>query len=92
MSEAESATQSRGMVHASRYEANSSGKHVLRATIKCHDGITRILEYDELSPYHAFADREVEVWGQSYGPHGQIVCLRDAGFMNQGHLCVAYDL
>ncbi len=62
-----------GIVHASDYEPGGQGKQFLGAIIECADGKEWVIDYDEQSPFHAFADRHVVVSGRPYTPEGQCI-------------------
>ena len=74
-----------GIVHASRYDPNAPRKQFLGATIECGDGKEWVIDYDEQSPYHSFADRQVVVSGEPYQPDGQQI----GGGRIAGHLLVS---
>lgn len=57
-----------GIVHASRYDPSDQGKQFLGAAIECSDGEVWVIDYDEQSPFHAFAGRRVLVSGEPYKP------------------------
>lgn len=63
--------QLKGIVHASSYEFGAQGKQFLGAAIECGDGRMWVIDYDEQSPFHAFAGRQVVVLGEPYEPEGQ---------------------
>ncbi len=64
-------TRLEGIVHASRYDPTAQGKQFLGAIIECADGEGWVIDYDEQSPFHAFAGRQVVVLGEPYEPEGQ---------------------
>jgi len=65
----------RGIVRASSYERGAPGKHFLGTKLECSDG-KWVLDYDEQSPFHAFADRPVLVSGEPYEPKSQRLLAR----------------
>ncbi len=71
MSEQDNELQLVGIVRASRYDTSFKGKGFLGAKIECSDGKKWVIAYDEQSPFHAFADRQVVVSGRPYKPGGQ---------------------
>jgi len=60
-----------GIVRAFGYGDGDQGKQFLGAIIECSDGKVWVIDYDEQSPFHAFADRQVVVSGEPYEPSGQ---------------------
>ncbi len=84
MSEQEKELRLEGIVHAARYDPADSGKQFLGAEIQCSDGMTWVIDYQELSPFHAFAGLRVVVSGQPYQPGGQHL-----GGPKLGHLRVS---
>jgi hypothetical protein len=64
-------TRLEGIVHADRYDPGGQGKQFLGAAIECSDGTVWVIDYEEESPYHAFAGRRVVVSGEPYEPEGQ---------------------
>jgi hypothetical protein len=77
-----------GIVHASRYDSNAPGKQFLGAAIECSDARVWVIDYEEQSPFHAFAGRQVIVSGEPYKPSGQ--CLIGwAGGKELGHFRVS---
>ena len=66
----EDAGRFEGVVSASHYDFDAPGKQFLGAVLECSDAAW-LLAYDEESPYHAFADRQVVVEGTPYTPEGQ---------------------
>ena len=68
MSEQKKELRLEGIVHASRYVPGVQGKQFLGAIIKCSDGWEWVVDYDERSPFHAFADRRVVVSGKPFEP------------------------
>lgn len=66
MSDQEKKVRLEGIVHASPYDPSAQGKQFLGAMIKCSDGKEWVLDYDEQSPFHAFAGRQVAVSGEPY--------------------------
>jgi hypothetical protein len=46
-------------------------------TIECSDGKRWVIDYDEQSPFRAFADRHVLVSGEPYTPSGSHLISRD---------------
>jgi hypothetical protein len=77
MVEQQKELQLEGIVLASRYAANK-GKQFLGAIIKCTDRMW-VIDYDEQSPFHAFADRQVVVSGEPYEPAGQYLIGKKLG-------------
>jgi len=67
-----------GIVLASRYVRNK-GKQFLGAIIKCTDGTKWVIDYDEQSPFHAFADCQVVASGEPYEPAGQYLIGKGLG-------------
>jgi hypothetical protein len=80
MSEQDKKLRFEGIVRASGYDASGQGKQFLGATIECSDGKERVIDYDEQSPFHAFADRQVVVFGEAYKPDGQCICSTGGHF------------
>jgi len=62
-----------GIVHACRYDPSAEGKQFLGAAIESRDGRVWVIDYDEQSPFHAFAGRQVVVSGEPYTPEGQLL-------------------
>lgn len=63
-----------GIVHAPGCFSARTGPVV--ATIKCRDGAEWVIDYDEQSPYHAFAGRWVVVSGVPCEPPMQhVICV-----------------
>ncbi len=62
-----------GTVRASRYQPAIEGKQFLGVIIECADGREWVIDYDEQSPFHAFADRRVVASGRPYTPEGQCI-------------------
>ncbi len=71
MSEQEKGLRIEGVVRASSYARDAPGKQFLGAIIECSDGTEWVIDYDEQSPFHAFAGRRVLVSGEPYEPTGQ---------------------
>ena len=71
MREQEKELRLEGIIHAFHYDPNDPGKQFLGAEIECGDGKTWVITYNEQSPYHAFAGRQVVVSGEPYKPKGQ---------------------
>ncbi|MFC1573540.1 hypothetical protein ACFL6M_08095 [Candidatus Eisenbacteria bacterium] len=63
MDEHEKTLRLDGIVRASGFASGVQGKQFLGVIIECCDGGEWIVDYDEQSPYHAFADRQVVVSG-----------------------------
>ena len=61
-------TRLEGIVHASRYDSSARGKQFLGTGIESSDGKVWVIDYDEQSPFHAFAGRRVVVFGEPYEP------------------------
>ncbi len=74
-----------GIVRASRYQPALEGKQFLGTIIECADGSEWVIDYDEQSPFHTFADRRVVVSGRPYTPEGQ----RIGGERIAGHFRVS---
>ncbi len=55
-----------GIVRAWRYDGAATGKPF--ALIECTDGTEWVITYDEQSPFHAFADCRVVVFGKPFVP------------------------
>ena len=68
MSEQEKELRFEGIVRACRYIPGGQGKQFLGAIIECGAGKEWVIDYDEQSPFHAFADRQVVVSGEPYEP------------------------
>ena len=85
MSEEEQELRIEGIVHARRYVAGERGKPFLGATIESSDGLQWVIDYDEQSPFHAFADRRVAACGRPYQPDGQFI----GGDKTAGHFRVS---
>lgn len=81
----ETEVQLEGIVLASGYDPGAQGKQFLGAIIECEDGKRWVIDYDEQSPFHAFANRHVVVSGRSYTPEGQ----RIGGDQIVGHFRVS---
>lgn len=73
MDEEEKELQLEGIVHARRYVPGERGKPFLGATIESSDGMEWVIDYDEQSPFHAFAARRVVACGEPYKPEGQFI-------------------
>lgn len=73
MSEQDEVLRLEGIVRASRYDPELQGKQFLGAIIECSDGQEWVIDYDEQSPFHAFAERRVLVSGEPYKPEGQMI-------------------
>jgi hypothetical protein len=71
MSDEEAQIWLEGVVHASRYDPNAPGKQFLGAAIVCNDARVWVIDYEEQSPFHVFAGRQVVVSGEPYRPGGQ---------------------
>lgn len=81
----EAEIQFEGVVRAFRYDPGAQGKQFLGAMIECADGSEWVIDYDEQSPFHVFADHQVLVSGRPYTPEGQ----RIGGNRIIGHLRVS---
>ena len=68
MSEQEKELQFEGIVYAPAYRDGDRGKQFLGAIIECSDGGDWIIDYEEQSPFHAFAGRKVVGSGEPYEP------------------------
>ena len=68
MSEQEMELQFGGIVYAPAYSDDGRGKQFLGAIIECSDGGDWIIDYEEQSPFHAFAGRKVVGSGEPYEP------------------------
>src|SRR5471030_384138 len=88
MSQQENELRIEGVVRASSYARYAPGKQFLGAIIEGSDGNDWVIDYDEQSPFHAFADRQVLVSGEPYEPTGQMLIGR-RGKPGIGHLHVA---
>jgi len=88
MSDQEKKVRLEGIVQASRYDPNAPGKQFLGAAIECSDGKVWVIDYEEQSPFHAFAGRQVVVAGESYTPKGQAL-IGWSGGTKLGHFRVA---
>ena len=88
MSDQQKEVRFEGIVHASRYVPSVQGKQFLGAIIKCSDGKEWVIDYDEQSPFHAFADRQVVVSGEPYEPASQRLIGRGGG-QKLGHFRVS---
>jgi hypothetical protein len=75
-----------GIVHARRYDPGAGGKQFLGVTLECSEEKVWVIDYEEQSPFHAFAGRRVVVSGESCKPHGQR--LGWLGRKKQGHFRV----
>jgi hypothetical protein len=71
MGDLENTLQLEGIVRAHGYVDGAEGKQFLGAVIECNDGKKWLIDYDEQSPYRAFADRQVVVSGEPFKPAGQ---------------------
>jgi hypothetical protein len=60
-----------GVVRASRYRPGDYGKQFLGAHVECADRRRWVIDYDEQSPFHGFADLRVVISGEPYVPKGQ---------------------
>jgi len=60
-----------GYVRVRSYDRGAEGKQFLGAVLECADGGAWVIDYDEQSPFHAFAERRVLVTGEPYQPKGQ---------------------
>jgi hypothetical protein len=72
VSENEATVRLEGIVHAHRYDPDASGKQFLGAAIECRDAVW-VIDYEEQSPFHAFAGRRVVASGEPYTPEGQFL-------------------
>jgi hypothetical protein len=74
MSEQAKQLRIEGIVHGHR-----GGKQSLPGptTIECSDGKQWVVDYNEQSPFHAFAGRHVLVSGEPYTPTGSHLISRD---------------
>lgn len=61
-------TQLEGIVHALHYDPSAEGKQFLGAAIASNDGNVWVIHYDEQSPFHPFAGRQVVAFGETYKP------------------------
>src|SRR5262245_54991769 len=73
MNDQEKSVRLEGIVHASRYDAKAAGKQFLGAAIECSDAKVWVIDYEEQSPFHAFAGRQVVAFGEPYEPAGQFL-------------------
>ena len=71
MSEQGKGVRLEGTVRASRFDPSAHGKQFLGAALECSDGKVWVLDYNEQSPFHAFAGCRVVVSGEPYTPEGQ---------------------
>jgi hypothetical protein len=60
-----------GIVRAFRSVSGVQGKPFLGAIMECGDLTEWVIDYDEQSPFHTFADHHVVVFGEPYEPLGQ---------------------
>jgi hypothetical protein len=88
MSEQAKELQFEGIVHSSAYVDGAKGKQFLGAIIECSDGREWVIDYEEQSPFHAFADRQVVVSGEPYEPTGQHL-IGTPGGGKRGHFRVS---
>jgi hypothetical protein len=88
VSDQEKKVRLEGIVHASRYDPNAPGKQFLGATIECSDAKVWVIDYEEQSPFHAFAGRQVVVSGEPYKPEGQYL-IGCGGGKTLGHFRVS---
>lgn len=88
MSEHERKLRCEGTVHAVPYNPRAEGKQFLGAAIECTDGKVWVIDYSEESPFHAFANRHVVVFGEPYEPEGQQLVGWEGG-KKLGHLRVS---
>jgi hypothetical protein len=57
-----------GIVRARSFVEGESGKPFLGAMIECDDGTRWVIDYNEQTPFHLFANRRVLAIGQPYRP------------------------
>jgi hypothetical protein len=88
MGEQEKEVRLEGIVRASRYVPGARGKQFLGVTIVCTDGKEWVVDYDEQSPFHAFADRNVVVSGHPYDPGRGQQLIGGGGGQSLGHFRV----
>jgi hypothetical protein len=88
MSESKRVLRLDGIVRAHRYDPSSQRKQFLGAKMECRDGTKWVLDYNEQSPFHLFANRRVTVSGHPYEPSGQRLS-RSADGQKLGHFRVS---
>jgi hypothetical protein len=88
MTKHEKELQFEGIVRAAAYDDGDKGKQFLGAIIECSDGRQWVIDYEEQSPFHAFAARQVAVSGEPYEPTGQHL-IGAPGGRKLGHFCVS---
>ena len=71
MSEKERDVRVEGIVRARSYDPAARGKQFLGAIIEGADGMEWVVSYAEQSPFHVFADRQVEAFGMPDVAKGQ---------------------
>ena len=76
-------TRLEGIVHASRHYP---GCH---AAIECSDGRVWVIDYEEQSPFHAFAGRQVVAFGEPYQPGMEAHLIGWGDGRQVGHFRVA---
>jgi hypothetical protein len=74
-----------GILRAYRRDSRFEDKPFLGAEIECKDGTLWIITYEEDSPFHRFADRQVVVSGEPYEPTGQHL-ISDGGKLGHFHV------
>jgi hypothetical protein len=57
-----------GIIRVRHRDPTFRGKQFLGVTLECSDGKAWIVDYREQSPFHEFADRQVQVAGDPYQP------------------------
>ena len=89
MSAREEELRLEGIVHAYRYSSGVRGKPFLGSILECSDGMEWVLDYDEQSPFHSFADRQVVVSGKPYEPEQSAQVIVGSGGQKHGHFLVS---
>lgn len=69
--EAVKAIRLEGIVRASRFNEKSVGKQFLGAIIECDGGRRWVIDYDEQTPFRAFAGHRVVASGEPYEPESE---------------------
>ena len=79
MGDQEKGIRLEGIIYASPYDPSAPGKQFLGVTIECSDAKVWVIDYEEQSPFHSFARRQVIAFGEPYNPKGQYLISRSGG-------------
>jgi hypothetical protein len=77
-----------GVIRAQEYVPSEDGKQFLGAIVDCTDGTQWVVDYEEQSPFHLFANRRVVASGKPYIPNRRVQHLSAAGNRSIGHIDV----